>query len=68
MLRRVSKGVAYAREISRSGRRARQGVGAHRSLTRLEAVRAQPRVLSAVARLEESAGACRRGGRERPRL
>ena len=68
MPRRVSKSVAYARRISKSGRRAKPAAVAHRLLSGLEAVRAHPLTLSSVARMEESAGACRRGGWERPRL
>ena len=68
MPRRVSKSVAYARRISKSGRRARQAIVAHRLLSGLEAIRAHPRTLSSVACREESARACLRGGRERPRL
>ena len=68
MPRRVSKSVAYARRISKSGRRAKQAAVGHRLLSGLEAIRAHPRTLSSVARMEESAGACRRAGCECPRL
>ena len=65
---RVSKSVACARRISKSGRRARQAAVAYRLISGLEAIRAHPRTLSSVTRMEESAGACRHGGWERPRL